>query len=177
MGFMTPNRISSRKDAYLAAMAVVAASAFSIGSPASAATATAPMAVTATVQSACIVAVTPLAFGSYDPTSGSPKDGTSIVTVTCTSGTSFTVGLSAGGASGATVTTRQMVNGSNRLNYALYSDANHSINWGNTAGNDTPAAMIATALPSQLTVYGRVGASQNVPAGLYTDSVTVTVNY
>lgn len=135
------------------------------------------MAVTAAVQSACIVAATPLAFGSYDPTSGAPKDGTSVITVTCTSGSSFTVGLNASGTSGATVTTRQMVNGRNRLNYPLYSDANHSINRGNTARNDTPAATIPTALPSQITVYGRVSAAQNVPAGFYTDSVTVTVNY
>ncbi|EQB15201.1 spore coat protein U domain-containing protein [Novosphingobium lindaniclasticum] len=78
-----------------------AALACAIVGPASAATATAPMAVTATVQSACIVAATPLAFGSYDPTSGAPKDGTSVITVTCTSGTSFTVGLNAGGTSGA----------------------------------------------------------------------------
>jgi spore coat protein U-like protein len=174
---MNKDRISLRRGAGAAAAAFAAVLASSISTNAFAATATAPMAVTATVQSACIVAVTPLAFGAYDPTSGSAKDGTSTITVTCTSGTSFTVGLNGGSTSGATVTTRQMVNGASRLNYALYSDVSHSTNWGNTPGGDTPTATMATAVPSILTVYGRVGASQNVPAGAYTDSVIVTVNY
>ncbi|WP_313441955.1 spore coat U domain-containing protein [Novosphingobium sp.] len=168
---------SFRRISVGAVTVLATALAFLAPSRSIAATATAPMAVTATVQSACIVAVTPLAFGAYDPTSGSVKDGASTVTVTCTSGTSFTVGLNAGSTSGATVTTRQMINGSNRLNYALYSDINHTTNWGNTPGTDTPTATTATAVPSVLNVYGRIGASQNVPAGAYSDSVTVTVNY
>ncbi|MFK4871881.1 spore coat protein U domain-containing protein [Novosphingobium sp. ZW T3_23] len=59
----------------------------------------------------------------------------------------------------------------------MNSDINHTTNWGNTPGTDTPTAISATAVPSVLNVYGRIGASQNVPAGAYSDSVTVTVNY
>lgn len=142
-----------------------------------AATATDTMAVSATVQSACIVSVSPLAFGAYNPTAAGNTDATTTVSVTCTSGTSYTVGLSAGNGSGATVANRKMTNGSNTLNYALYRDASRTAIWGNTPGTDTPASAVAGASAAALTVYGRISASQNVPAGTYTDSITVTVNY
>ena len=87
------------------------------------------------------------------------------------------MGLNAGTTSGATVTTRQMVNGANRLDYGLYQDAAHTTNWGNTPGTDTPAPIIAGLLPASLTVYGLVPAGQIVPLGAYTDTITVTVTY
>lgn len=142
-----------------------------------AATATDTMGVSATVVSACILDASDLAFGNYDPTSASAVDATTTVQVTCTTGTSFTVGLNAGLASGATVTTRKLQNGANLLAYQLYSNAGRTTNWGNTPGTDTPAATVATTTPTTLTVYGRLAALQNVPAGSYSDTVTVTVNY
>lgn len=153
------------------------ASALSLSGAAHAATASSTMGVSATVQNACIVSSSDMAFGNYNPTSASPTDSTTTIDVTCTTGTSFTVGLNAGTTLGATVSTRQMANGTNRLDYALYSDSGRSTNWGNTPGTDTPAASTATTSPSSFTVYGRVPAQQNVPAGAYTDTVTVTVNY
>ncbi|MDF8332742.1 Csu type fimbrial protein [Novosphingobium cyanobacteriorum] len=142
-----------------------------------AATATDTMAVSATVQSACIVAASALSFGSYNPTAGTNADATTTLSVTCTSGTSYTVGLSAGNGSGATVTSRKLTNGGNTLNYALYQDSARTTNWGNTPGTDTPASAVAGSSATTLTVYGRIASGQNVPAGSYTDSVTVTVNY
>lgn len=142
-----------------------------------AATATDTMAVSATVQSACIVSANALAFGSYNPTSGTNLDATTTLSVTCTSGTSYTVGLSTGNGSGATVANRKLTNGANSLSYALYQDASRTTNWGNTAGTDTPASAVAGSSATSLTVYGRVASGQNVPAGTYTDSVTITVNY
>lgn len=144
---------------------------------AQAATATDTMTVSATVQSACVVSANPLAFGNYNPTSGSNTDATTTLSVTCTSGTSYTVGLSAGTGNGATVSARKMTGGGNTLNYALYQDSARSTNWGNTPGTDTPASATAGASAATLTVYGRITGGQNVPAGTYTDSVTVTVNY
>ncbi|TCM19654.1 spore coat protein U-like protein [Novosphingobium sp. PhB165] len=157
----------------------LAVTAFVFASPqaAEAATATTTFAVTATVLPSCTVTATALAFGNYNPLSGTPTDGTSTITVNCTTGTSYTVGLNAGGTSGATVTTRQMLLSTNALNYALYRDSGHTNNWGNTPGTDTPASAPATTTAAALTVYGRIPALQNVPAGSYTDTVTVTVNY
>lgn len=149
-----------------------------LGAPsAMAATATGTMGVSATVQTACSLSTIDLAFGNYDPTSATATDASSTINVTCTSGTSFTVGVNAGTTSGTTVSTRKLANGANRLAYGLYQDAARTTNWGNTPGLDTPAAIVASSSASSLTVYGRLSASQNVPAGTYTDTVTVTVNY
>lgn len=146
-------------------------------SAASAQSAQTTMDVSATVVKSCVISATNLAFGNYDPTAATPADASSSITVTCTPGTSFTVGLNAGTVAGATVTSRKMASGTNRLSYALYSDAARTTNWGNTPGTDTPAAGTALVTPSVLTVYGRVPAQQAVVAGSYTDTVTITVSY
>lgn len=142
-----------------------------------AADATTTMGISATVLSACSINANNLAFGNYNPTSATPTDATSTIDVICTTGTSYTVALNAGTTSGTTVSTRKMASGANRLDYALYSDSARSTNWGNTPGTDTPAATVAGVIPSTFTVYGRVAAQQNVPAGSYTDTVTITVTY
>lgn len=140
-------------------------------------TATDTIAVSATVQTACVVVASPLAFGNYNPTSSTPLDATTTFNVTCTNGTSYTVGLNAGTTSGSSVTARKMNKSGTTLNYSLYQDTGRTTNWGNTPGTDTPAAATAGASAATITVYGRVPALQNVSAGSYTDAVTVTVNY
>ncbi len=138
--------------------------------------------VTATVQANCLVSATALAFGNYAPGSGN-VDAASAVTVRCTSGTAYTVGLNQGLATGATVTTRSMVNGTNLLSYALFSNATRTTNWGNTAATNwvsgTGAGM---GVPSAQThnVYGRVadtGTNLTAPVGAYADTISVTVTY
>lgn len=151
--------------------------AFSAPLAANAVTATTTFPVNATVVKACIVTANPLNFGSYDPTAATNLDGTTTLSVLCTIGTSYTVGLNAGTASGATVTTRKMTNGANTLSYALYQDTGRTTNWGNTPATDTPAATTAPIGATSFTVYGRVPSGQNVPIGAYTDTITVTVNY
>lgn len=144
---------------------------------AQAATASGSIAVSATVQASCTVTASTLAFGNYNPLSSTPLDATSSITVNCTTGSTYTVGLNAGGTSGATVTTRQMLQSTNALNYSLFRDSGHTTNWGNTPGTDTPASVVATTSAATTTVYGRIPALQNVPAGSYTDTVQVTVTY
>lgn len=142
-----------------------------------ASSATGTMGISAIVLSACVVTSNSLAFGNYNPTSASPTDATSTFDVLCTAGTSYSVGLNAGTKAGATVTTRQMSSGGNVLSYSLYSDSSRSTNWGNTPGTDTPSPTTAGVLPSTFTVYGRIPAQQNVQAGSYADTVTITVSY
>lgn len=146
-------------------------------SPAQAGTATTTFPVSATVLSTCLIVALPLAFGNYDPTSSSDLDASTSFTVLCTLGTSYTVGLNQGTASGATVTTRAMTNGGSTLNYALYQDVGRATNWGNSAGVDTPSASVAGLLPKLFNVYGRVPQGQNASPGLYQDTITITVNY
>ena len=132
--------------------------------------------VSATVNNACSVSANSLAFGTYNPLLSTAITLSGGINLTCTLGSAFQVGLNAGTATGATVTTRQMTNGSNLLNYDLYRDLAHTLNWGNTLNTDTLSGT-GTGIPVTYPVYGLLPASQSVPTGTYTDTVTVTVTY
>jgi spore coat protein U-like protein len=141
--------------------------------PAVAATATATMTVSATVDATCLITATPLAFGAY---AGTQTDATSTLSVTCSNTTPYNVGLDAGLATGATVTSRAMTITGASLLYSLFQDAGRTTNWGNTVGTDTVAGT-GTGSAQTLTVYGRIEAGQFVTPGAYTDTITATVTY
>jgi spore coat protein U-like protein len=139
-----------------------------------AATTTTTFAVTATVQSTCLVSATAMAFGTY---TGVAATTTSTVSVTCTNTTPYNVALNAGLATGATVSTRKMTGPlSALLSYALYSDSARSVNWGQTIGTDTVAGT-GNGSAQAITVYGQIPAGQYVAPGAYTDTITATVTY
>jgi spore coat protein U-like protein len=142
--------------------------------PAVAATAASTFTVTATVQATCLISATSLTFGTY---AGVQADASSTVTVTCTNTSPYNVGLSAGLATGATVTTRSMTGpGSALLGYALFRDTARTLNWGNTIGTDTVSGT-GNGSAQALTVFGRVAATQFVAPGAYTDTITATVTF
>lgn len=139
----------------------------------------------------CTAVATPLVFGSYSSPGGARLDSSAAVQVSCTPAylllacnVSYTVSLSAGavGSPGA----RQMAGGSGRLGYELYRDAARSVPWGDGGGSGAAVAgSIATSLLGLVcapgarnhTVYGRIPANQNVPAGVYQDQVVLTITY
>jgi spore coat protein U-like protein len=142
--------------------------------PVIAATPTSSFGVTATVQSDCQVSVNAMAFGTYTAT---VVNATTAVSVTCTNTTPYNVGLSAGLAPGATVTTRKMTGpGSAMLSYALVSSLQGGASWGQTVGTDTMAGT-GNGSAQSLTMYGQISAGQYVAPGAYTDTITVTVTY
>ncbi len=157
------------------ALAIVA-TAFLAAPTARAATATNTLTVNATVLGVCTIDPATLAFGNYDPTVAN-TDASATITVHCTSGSSYWIGLGLGShASGAA---RRMAGGAAEfLTYELYRDAGRSTIWDNaavapsTANNAAPGYSDYTA-----TVYGRVAGGQTVSTGNYTDSVTMTVNF
>lgn len=161
----------------VAAFAVAAAIAATISSaPAYAGTQTASFTVSADVAANCTISATNLDFTSYDPTSATDKDATSMVSVLCTNSSAWNIGLSAGGFSGATVTTRKMTGPSTySLGYSLFSDSSRSVNWGNV-GTERVSGTGAGANQDN-TVYGRIPSGQNVGAGHYSDSITATVTF
>ena len=99
-------------------------------------------------------------------------DQTGNIAVLCTNGTSYTIGLDAGAVTG------RKLSGSlgGNLNYALYRDSGRTNNWGSTIGTDTQAGT-GNGLLQNLTVYGRIASAQTPLAGVYTDTVTVTLTY
>lgn len=142
-------------------------------SQASAATATTTFSVTANVVTTCNITATNMAFGDY---SGVVLDATSTLDAVCSTGTPYTIGLNAGTGTGATVTSRKMTGpGVELLDYGLFQDAGHTINWGDTAGTEVPGVGITAVQP--YTVYGQIPASQFVQAGEYSDTITVTLTF
>lgn len=160
----------------LAGFAVVALAA---ESRVSAQSASASLAVSASVSKNCTITTAPVNFGAYDSVAANataPLDGIGTVTVTCTKGAPAKVGLSVG--SNAQGTTRRMAGGTAAyLTYELYKDTSHATVWGDTLDTalDIPAA--PNRNPRSFTVYGRVPATQDATVGNYTDTVVATVNF
>lgn len=142
---------------------------------ASAATATATFTVTANVLTNCTIQAQNLNFGSY---TGAILTGTTTITTDCSNGAPYNVGLNAGTAPGATVTTRKMTGpaSSDLLSYTLSQDSAHSVNWGNTIGTDTVAST-GTGAAQTFTVFGQIPASQFTTTGTYTDTITATLTF
>jgi spore coat protein U-like protein len=136
--------------------------------------ATASFSVTAVVPAACTISATVLNFGNY---SGALINAASALTVTCTNLTTFNIGLSAGTATGATVTTRKMTSpASATLNYVLFRDSGRTQNWGNTVGTDTLLSE-GNGTPLMYGVYGQMAAGQSGNPALYSDMIIATVTY
>ena len=175
MRLIRSNRLIRRGAALAAATAGLAVF---TGSHASAAVATADVAVTTAVTNNCTISTAALAFGPYDPivaNASANLDGTGRVTITCTKGATATVGLGTGGnASGSA--RRLSDGGSNYLTYELYQDSGRSTVWNNGSGVLAPAAA-PSRNARDFTVYGRIAANQDVPAGAYSDTVVATVNF
>jgi spore coat protein U-like protein len=135
--------------------------------------------VSASVAANCFVTATNMNFNAYD--AGTEKTATSSVKVRCTNGTSYTVKLGSGG---GTYAQREMTSGASKLQYNLYTDSGYSNVWGDATGGtstvaDTGAGLSAVKEKTH-TVYGKVpdsAANQDAPAGSYSDTIQVTVEY
>jgi spore coat protein U-like protein len=135
----------------------------------------APFTVTATYPATCAVSATTLNFGATGVLTAA-VNGTSTLTATCSSPTPYNIGLNAGTATGATVTTRKMTFGAATVSYAIYSNAARTTNWGQTIGTDTVAGT-GSGLAQNYTVYGQVPAQATPAPGTYTDTIIATVTY
>ena len=137
------------------------------------------MTVTATFVGACqTLTAGALTFPSTGSLASS-VDSTSIIDIQCSIATPYKIGLNAGLGAGATTSNRKMTGPGNKtINYQLYRDSAHTLNWGNDTivGTDTNNG-IGTGSRQSYTVYGRVLPQTTPPSGSYTDAVTVTVVY
>lgn len=157
-------------------LALVSAALAVTASSARAQTATATIAVTATVVPSCTIAGAPVAFGNYDPVvtnAAAALNASGTVTVTCTRGTTYSVGLGAGNSTSGSRAMRHATL-TDELPYQLYQDAARTTVW-------TDAAMISGTATSTAAVsypvYGSIPSGQDVPTGDYADAVIATVNF
>ncbi len=132
--------------------------------------------ITASVPSGCrITAVADLDFGVLSPPLSTPHDQSASITLQCPSGTPWQIGIGPGHhpAGGS----RRMNNGSGAfVAYQLYRNAGRTLVWGDSLGVDTVSGTgsgAATVVP----IHGRIAAQGGVPAGIYTDTVVVTLTY
>ena len=127
------------------------------------------------------VSVSGPAFGTYDVFAPAPLDSTGTIGFQCNPGTgngNVEVSLSAG--SSGSFVSRAMRSGSDTLSYNLFLDPAKTQIWGDgTGGSSTFTASLAgggwTSVAA--TIYGRVPPGQNVAAGTYLDTITVTMNW
>ncbi|HVW54928.1 MAG TPA: spore coat U domain-containing protein [Rhizobiaceae bacterium] len=159
------------------AIAVACAISSIVPACAFAATATGNLNVRITIQNECkVVSAADLDFGPKGVIDTN-VDQTTTISVQCTNTTPYTVGLSVGNGTGATVAIRKMTGAAGAtINYSIYRDTARTQVWGNTPGTDTVAGTGNGAVQN-ITAYGRVPA-QNTPApGVYSDVVAITVTY
>jgi len=139
---------------------------------AAAETATGQMAVQSEVTATCTISATDMVFAGYSQTANT--DATSTVSVQCT-GTSGTLTFTVDNGGSFETTRRLVYDTTNFLSYQIATTS------GGTDLEDTDDVDVAVS-PSTgagtTTLHGRIPSGQgNKPAGLYTDSVTLTLTY
>ena len=131
----------------------------------------------------CSVSAVSVAFGGYNPFRFAHTDTNGNIAVTCTGVpgelVTYSIALSAGGS--GTPGMRRLRSGSGNLSYNLYTSSARTTVWGDGNAGTMLASDSFALSGAQVTrnypVYGRTFARQNVPVGLYTDSIVVTLNF
>lgn len=133
----------------------------------------------------CSVSANSVAFGSYLYTTPSPTDTTGNVRVSCSLGglVSLLIGyeITFNTGNSGSYSPRTMSFGGNNLTYNLYTNAARTNIWGDgTGGTSTISDGYLLGLFTVVrnyTVYGRIPAAQNKPAGSYADTIIVTITF
>lgn len=133
----------------------------------------------------CAVTASSFSFGNYNPLDALPRDSTSTINVQCSLigllSLTVTYELSLSTGSSASYGLRTLVGPGDPLGYQLYADAARLLIWGDgTAGTVTITDGYLLGLGTvsrNYPVYGRLPAGQQVGAGTFTDSITVTLEF
>lgn len=136
----------------------------------------------------CTLSTTAINFGNYNPLSATNNDTTGNIAVTCQIRTgnnavvSYVITLSTGNS--LSYAQRYMKYGNNQLIYNIYTNTNRTSIWGNGTQNSTTISnsYVLTRQRNRqqtdnFTTYARAPGSQNLPSGVYNDTITVTVNF
>jgi len=146
-----------------------------LGSAAYAVTATNTFQATITIQTQCeVTSPSDLNFGSSGLLNNN-IDASSTFVVKCTKGTAYSIGLTGANDSGGN---KRMSNGSEYVTYQTYTDNTYGTVWDAASSPSSgPVTATGTGDNQTYTVYGRVPPQTTPPAGNYSDTVTITVQY
>jgi len=149
----------------------------------------ASMNITATILAQCSVSTTPMDFGNLSPTLDTST--TSTITVNCSNGVPYRIDIDAGTnyytSSGMARYLKEgtlPADSTNTVAYRLFQEVTHNTLWGDEGVTFCPACTTpaigksgtGTGAAQIHTVFGMANIGVNGP-GLYSDTVTVTVNY
>lgn len=148
-----------------------------------------------TLAASCRVSSFGINFGTYDPFATAPAIGLGSASITCQfTGLDSIFGVTASigllpGLSG-TYANRTLTFGAERLSYNLFVDVNHSTIFGNGTGGSSTTSVCFRGLLNPcagntgtngqafpVPIYASMPARQDVGAGTYADTITVTVTF
>lgn len=144
---------------------------------AEAAQATANLNVSATVADTCGVTDAALAFGTVVPSAGTTLPITGSISVTCSLGTTFSVGL--GNGQNLSGGARRMRKGSTTdyLTYEIYKDLLGTTRFGDTGSSDRATGLGVGLIATPIAFFGAIPSGQSSVTGSYTDTVQITLYY
>ena len=117
------------------------------------------------------LAVTALAFGTYDAYNATPTDSAGTISYSCPPPTTPTVTIDAGQAFANGRRRMTLTGGTDWLSYDIFVDAAR-----NTVWSSTPVSVPAGNIVS-VPYYARAFALQDVSVGSYSDTLVVTFNF
>jgi len=157
--------------------ALVAVSVIAGAGAAQAATASGTFNVTASIAGFCqFNTATTIAFGPVSASTASNNDKTGTISHQCTKGTAYTIQLDAGLYGSFVARKMKHASLADTLDYNLYTDVAGGTVWNDTTNTvGGTGALFATTIST--TVYARLVEGQDVAAGNYSDTVTVSIVY
>ncbi|MDN7847875.1 Csu type fimbrial protein [Burkholderia seminalis] len=135
-----------------------------------------PFSATANVINDCNISATNVNFGTASVLSGALA-ATGSITAQCTNGDAWKIALNGGGSGNVTARQMQRSGGGGAINYGLYTDAAHSVTWGDDTGGSAIVTGVGTGTSQAVTVYGAVPAQTTPAPGNYSDTITATISF
>lgn len=125
-----------------------------------------------------ISSVSGLSFGAYNVFDTVAATSSATLTVdSCSNGKpTYTAALSTGTSNTYASRLMTLIGGADTLQYNLYTTSAHTNVWGNGTGGTSTIVGNGTN-SSTRTIYGRIPAGQDVSAGSYTDTITITISF
>lgn len=128
-----------------------------------------------TVINNCTIAAANITFATQSALT-SPVTGTGQLTVQCTNNDAYRISLS-GGLLG-TVTSRSMTGPTGgSVSYQLYLDGGYATIWGDGTSGTSQLTGVGNGLVQFIPIYARVPSQSTPAAGVYTDTVTATLQF